>query len=337
MLDALHCLVVCQRNLRPYSLHSCAVPRAASSTAAAVSLRISKQHKMCQTVEWKQASAQSFQNRSKTRSFLWTVVRDPADRAMSSIFFYDISRRRPKQKYNVSNVDFIHQLTSSTDLSRGATSLGQGGFQLRHTAMRETPPYRFWDANEPTRVRHPVALRNLVQETLMKYDFVAVAERMDESLVALALLLGVPVTSVLVTASRVSSEHHYHLVRLPNNKVKCLPVVPAYINEGVQDFLNSDQWRAANWGDYVLHRAAYISLDRTIAALGEERFTKALQEFQMWRALEQEQCAPNVQFACSHEGMAQVNAAQQSCYAPYQDIGCGYKCIDELMNEHVSM
>lgn len=249
---------------------------------------------------------------------------------MSTIFFHNISRRRPAQQVNVSGEDFVQQLTTSTDEHAGAVSQGQGGFQLRYTAFREISPYSFWNASRPRRIRHPTGLLNLVKETLARYDFVAVTDRMDESLVALALLLGRPVSDVLVTASKVAGQR-YQFVHLPHNQFACLPTVSSYVTRGVQKFLNSGKWKAANWGDYLLHKAASISLDRTIASFGYRRFGRALSKFRALREFEQEECAPHVQFPCSDAGIPQPNLSRESCYLPFFDFGCGYKCIDELV------
>jgi len=216
-------------------------------------------------------------------------------------------------------------------------SLFTGGSNERRFLFRlcntgEIPQYNFWNASRPARVRYPAALQNLVRDTLSQYDFVAVTDRMDESLVVMSLLLGIPVSDVLVTSSKVAGRQ-YQFVHLPGNEFKCIPTVSSYIQPGVQQFFQSDEWKAANWGDYMLHRAASLSLDRTIEAIGRERFHVALSEYRRLRNMERIHCAPRVQFPCSDEGIPQPNISKESCYLPFFDFGCGYKCIDEIVEK----
>jgi hypothetical protein len=49
---------------------------------------------------------------------------------------------------------------------------------------------------------------------------------------------------------------------------KRLPPVKSFASPAVQEFLDSDEWRAMNYGDFLLHEAANQSLDRTIERLG---------------------------------------------------------------------
>eukprot|EP00977_Amphora_coffeiformis_P013617 scaffold3608_cov183-Amphora_coffeaeformis.AAC.4 len=297
------------------------VPKAASSTAASVSIRISRNseqrggEKPCKSLQWRHKPGRTYADRSRSKSFLWTTVRDPAERAISTIFYHNVSRRRPTQQQNVPDEDIIEQLRWST-----------------HEHTGEIPPYNFWNASRPSRVRHPTALQNLVRDTLGQYDFVAVTDRMDESLVAMALLMGVPVSDVVVSSSKVAGRQ-YQFVHLPGNEFKCILTVSSYIQPGVKKFLESDKWKAPNWGDYLLHKAASLSLDRTIEAIGRERFDMALLEYRRLREMEQVYCAPHVKFPCSDEGIPQPDVSKESCYLPFFDFGCGYKCIDDIVKQ----
>lgn len=308
---------------------TCPVPKVASSTAAGVSLRISRRRN-CLALQWRHRQAANYVNRSIGPSFLWTTIRDPAHRALSSLYYHDISRRRSPARQNVTDVELVQLLQTSTHVHSGAVSDGQGGFQLRYVALQEIPPHFFWNASHPEAVLQPQVLVQLVQDTLEAYDFVAVTERMDESLVALALRLGVDVADVLVTASKVAGRN-YQLVHLPHNQFQCIATLSSIRSAAVQEFFESPTWRAANWGDYMLHQAANRSLDRTIAAIGKERFAAALAEYRHWRALEKDVCGSQVDFPCSNEGLPQPNKSRESCYLPFYDFGCGYPCIDRII------
>jgi hypothetical protein len=78
-----------------------------------------------------------------------------------------------------------------------------------------------------------------------------------------------------------------------------------------------------------LFAAANLSLDLTIQRLGEERFQAALKEYRYWKTQERQKCASQVQFPCSRSGEPQHEKSAQNCYT--RDLGCGYKCIDELL------
>ena len=96
-------------------------------------------------------------------------------------------------------------------------------------------------------------------------------------------------------------------------------------------FYNSNFWRANNYGDFLLHEAANQSLDMTIERIGRERFEMELKEFRRRLALVHEQCTlkGRVILPCSDEGVKQRKASKLNCY--FEDIGCGHKCIDEVV------
>ncbi len=60
---------------------------------------------------------------------------------------------------------------------------------------------------------------------------------------------------------------------------KCIHIEKGVVPEIVEEYLNSKEWYARNYGDYLLYEAANRSLELTISALGRERFQDALQEF----------------------------------------------------------
>jgi hypothetical protein len=314
------------------------VPKGASSTSAGVAIRISRRHN-CKAVEWSHRMATEYAGRSRTSTtststsreptFLFTTIRNPSARAISTVFFHVVSRTNssPTDEFITTHLRYAKQK------HLGAVSEGQGGFQLRYTSLTEIPEHSAWNAYNKTRVQNPRQVMQNVRNTVNNYDFIIVTERMDESLVAMALSLGLDVGDVLVTASKVAGSR-YHFARYAHNVLKCLPTVKSFVGKKVQEFLDSDEWRAMNYGDLLLHQAANQSLDRTIERLGRDRLDRALTKYRRLQALETEQCAQHVNFPCSNEGEAQPKLSKRSCYLPFFDFGCGYKCIDKLIENY---
>jgi Sulfotransferase family len=329
------------------------VPKAASSTSAGVALRILHMLQ-CRDVQWMHRRATEYSDRDKHASFIFTTVRDPASRAVSSIFFHIVSRIEMSGSASgsnqtsttgggmavsaagVSDALVLKALKENTGDHYGAISAGQGGFQLRYTSFQDIPEHSAWNPDHPALVLDPQQVERRVQETLAEYSFVIVTERMDESLVCLALLMGVDVGTVLVTSSKVAGSR-YHLARKAGqSQPQCLPTVKSTISKRVQTYLDSDEWRASNYGDYLLWMGANASLDRTIEALGRERFDAAMREYTRLRDLEQRVCAPHVVFPCSDSGVPQTHLSKASCYLRNYDFGCGFKCIDEMLLQDAS-
>ena len=110
-------------------------------------------------------------------NFLWTSIRQPHSRTISSNFFSTVSRR--KKKYN------------STVLIK--TLDEQANFQTRYIS-RVKPLNVLEKKDETTRRSVPKRLVK-VYDIFRVYNFVAVAERMDESIVVMKLLSGYIQTS----------------------------------------------------------------------------------------------------------------------------------------------
>lgn len=312
------------------------VPKGASSTAAGVALRIAQRHG-CANLHWRHRLASEYGTGAAggatsaydpRQSFLFTTIRDPAARAISTLFFHVVSRTTNSQ-VATSDAFLLRELQTSTQSHYGAVSKGQGGFQLRYTSLQSIGEDSAWRADSPEVVIDAAAVVENVRQVVDTYGFLLVPERMDESLVALALILGIDVGDVLVTASKVAGSR-YHLLHSRKNEFQCVPTVKSFVSDAVQTFFASDQWRAMNYGDYLLHEVAQQSLDLTVQQLGRDRFQVALARYRHLRSLEQEQCASSVAFPCSDDGVPQTEIAARNCYLRFYDFGCGYPCIDAL-------
>ena len=300
------------------------LPKGASSTSAGVALRIGDRHN-CSAVQWNHRMASDYRDHAEG-SLLFTTIRDPSSRAVSRVFFSHISRFQHLQR-NTEKI-LMEKLPSATNPQFGTVSAGQGGFQLRYTSLEKIPPYSAWDESLPEQVLDPTRVVEHVMQTFYNYTMMLVTERMDESLVALALILGIDVGDVLVQVSKVSGTSNYFYLR---PKQICYAIVKTSVPSNVQSFLDSNQWRAMNYGDFLLHAVANQSLDLTVASLQPE-FDTAMVRYQALMALVREQCPAETAFPCSADGEPQLELAEESCYK--KDAGCGHRCVDRVIAEY---
>lgn len=328
------------------------VPKSASSTMAGVVLRLAHRHNCNRTyIHWAHEKAHiNYAHRDPTQSVMITSVRDPASRIVSNVFWSEISLRGIQAKY-MTEPTVTHQIVKRHSVLADSLIRGQGGFTIEYTAMEEIPTRSAW-SRSTWDVIHTNTTVGRVERIIQGYDFVAVVERMDESLVALSLLLGVHVSDVLVTSSKVSAAVGGNASITSNNsngsttqlnsqshnktpayvysqrKRRCLPMIPSYTPALAQEYFDSDVFRAQLYGDYLLYAAANQSLDLTIERLAE-RFQVAMKEYRVWKAREKVECASRVEFPCSMSGKVQLDMAAQNCYT--RDIGCGHACLDEML------
>lgn len=202
-----------------------------------------------------------------------------------------------------------------------------GGFQVWYTSLTKRL-VRSWNEQVPDQVLKPDHVHATVQQIVQTYDFILVAERMDESLVALALVLGVRIQDVLVQSAKQASSEQYYYLKSGKHE-HCKRPVKAVRSPAIVAHLQSDEWYAKNYGDYLLLAAANASLDRTIRRLGPDRFQPALTANRQLQTLATHHCANQTIHHCSATGQPQRQLSKQNCYC--DDSGCGYPCIDELL------
>jgi hypothetical protein len=216
--------------------------------------------------------------------------------------------------------------------------------------IKHLPPS--WDPHRPNEVVNPRQVEQNVMDLLLAYDFVMVSERMDESVVAFAMLFNLSLSDVLVMNAKQNSnkdaitsaskrdDYLYFSWWDPKNKQSkevCKLSVPSKRSLAVQAHLQSTEWMAKNYGDYLLQAAANQSLDRTIVeTLGRDRFRETLQRYQRLKSKATTRCTNETFSHCSPTGEIQRDLSAQNCYA--DDSGCGYPCIDRmLLAEHDEM
>ena len=322
-----------QRARNPLSIHSwqglllVKVPKAASSTMAGVVLRIGRNHQC--TVSYHHIEGYNFYRRSH-QSFLLGSVRQPAARALSAVYFF------AKQPWNLTNdvpslVDHLRHGWKATD------GRGHGGAQYSYMALTKLKGKSVFDRHNnnhsiPT-LQLPVSdlMNNVAQLVLNQYDFIVVTERMDESLVALSMLMGLPISDVMVAAnSKVSG--NYVLSRWGPDKGNCVALPSAKVETAaapVQSFLSSPEWYMMNYADYLLYAAANASLDRTIDTLGRDPFQRRLAEYRTLRQRVLDYCGLRLGSGCYANG-TKVRPVEV-CYD--RDFGCGYQCVNEALKQ----
>jgi len=159
---------------RPTGLLYIKMPKAASSTMAGIALRIA--HRVSSRIfgEKSVCSVQNghvpklnkigtlFSNRDRRRSFLFSTLRNPANRAISRIFFG--LREVPNGGGNKLLLKKLN--TTGTDHQFGTVDLKRGGFQLAYTIMNISEEVSVYDPSYPTKILNPDLVASLVRRIL---------------------------------------------------------------------------------------------------------------------------------------------------------------------------
>jgi hypothetical protein len=330
------------------------VPKSASSTAAAVVLRI--QHRHDCAVGWDHgraadilppywnASAHSMRRRRHSL-LLVAPVRTPHSRALSVVYYNHISFHRrhrvPLGSNNSSTVSktrvpadkfivkHLEQVPSNSICDYMQYALPSAGSKQQRSDIASPTP------NSTTTLE----ILSYVQGIMNAYDFLLVSNRMDESLVVLSLLTNLPITSVLTMSSKSTGSWYLTSatkqiksngsVGTKPSSMQCIPLVPPVTTRGIETYFASHAWKQRHAADRLLFAAANQSLDAMIQAL--PLFAERHQEYQTWKARIQANCVNETYFPCSSSGIPQLEESRRSCYE--RDFGCGYPCIDRMIEQ----
>ncbi len=159
-------------------------------------------------------------------------------------------------------------------------------------------------------------------EIIHDYDFIAIAERLDESLVVLSLLLDIPLGDVLHLDSKRSEGYDGE-----GGRGRCFWMVPTNLTAEMQSYLETPQWKAHVLAERALYQAARYSLDLTIERLGRDRVAQRVSLFRPAQRLAQEKCVKRTKFPCSAIGIPRQES-ETDCLT--LDYGCGLDCLDEV-------
>ena len=314
----------------------CKPTKVAGSTAAGVHLRIARnaadrQHRnfpICRN-QWQHGPVRKrFSNRIKTKSLLWTILRDPTRRLVSLFYHFHVSRRGVKATAANFRKIILQEEKQKRSMYLDWVSFVRGS---NHTAM--------------------------IESILYDYDFVAVTERMDESIVALAILWGIPLADVLYFSAKSPEKNGGYD---GGGAGACFPILKGEIVPGMQEVIDSEEFQSMIRWDRIAHQLANRSLDKTIdETIGRERFNHVYARFRHAMKVAQERCEPEVIAPCTgggifhhksssplvlpqedddernttwHQFLGQARREESTdCLA--RDSGCGYMCLDDVATE----
>ena len=251
--------------------------------------------------------AMRYRDRVPKKSFLWSVVREPVARLVSKFYhFGDVGKRSG---------------TYTTTLSKFQNFVFNNAFQDYGYYFRSLATDR---RMSPGQKEHELDTRELLES----YDFLGVAERMDESLAVLKIILNLDIQDVLYLPMPKASPND----RVSDNvdyfdlwkRTECKPIPKPEISLEMKEWFYSEEFEAFIEADVMFYKAVNASLDRTIAELGRDLVEKTVKQVQWAQKLVQKECQ-NTRFPCSSEGEVQKKT---DCL--FNDIGCGYKCLDEV-------
>jgi len=237
------------------------------------------------------------------QSWLWSIVRDPRRRTVSEYFHFYVTR----QGWDAANATKFAEWLESDKINYYES------FFLRW--LMETKTGR--PKRQPL---HDAA--DVINAILGKYNFLAVTERMEESVVVMQLLLGLQTEDVLFLANSGKQSGGYDDGKFRDT---CYKIQPARLTHEMRSVLDGPKFKKAVYWDELLHRAVSRSLDMTIDAVGRTEFETALQKFRAAQASVSEACSEQVRYPCSAEGQKRLEN-ETDCIA--NDWGCGFDCID---------
>jgi Sulfotransferase family len=236
-------------------------------------------------------------SQDRARRFAWTVVRDPTQRAISQFFHFEVSRQ------NSGHSDFVFQ-------------------KYLWSKKKRLSNYYLQVLNDEMTFVSEVNATFIVNKILSDYNFIGVTERMDESLVALMLILKVPMGAILYLAAKSSGGYD------DGGTGTCVFIQPSHLSAGMKAFFDHPRWMEVVKWDNLLYKAVNRSLDLTIAKLGSSRFQENLSRFRRVLQVASNRCFPREVFPCTSTGQKNRN---KSCL--WKDSGCGSDCLDEVATE----
>ena len=280
--------------------------------------------------------------RDRSKSFLFSIIRDPTKRMISEFFHFDVTayEKEPTDANFLNKARvcchnyYLKELTTRTYVPNGtavpvldfAISKGYSTVADLNAAKQSGKPGL-------TRLlqREQIAIsqfglnykpEKIVQDILDDYDFIAIMERMDESLVVFQMLLGLTTKEILYTRARSAGGFSNGWKGRP-----CFYIMKSFLTDGMKQYFASEEWKQTVANDFLMYQAANKSLDRTIASLDREEFDKNLQALQRGLELANENCNGRIRTMCDAGGNL-IPVLNRTCYIWAE--GCDHDCIDEL-------
>jgi hypothetical protein len=283
--------------------------KSGSSTVAGVLLRLA--HRRGATtlpkgdpcrlrVDHSSAVHQQYGERDRDKSYLISLLREPTKRAISHFFHFHVSEKK----------------TDPTDaIFQAFFSEFEGTYSNYYVKDLSTRPI---DLSK-------VSLQKIVKDILKQYDFIAITERLDESLVVFKMLLGLELDDILYMSAKSSGSFTTGPIDRP-----CIYLTPAFISKGMKAFFESTYWERYMRADQLLYKAAVKSLDNTIDSLGREIVEEEVAAFRKAQMYAHAKCDERTVYRCNTKG--EFVGKNATCYM--WDIGCGYECLNEITIEN---
>jgi hypothetical protein len=245
-------------------------------------------------------------------SFRWTTIQDPTHRLIHTFFFTTVSNY--KKEPNDKNFHAFEEQNVGSQLMERLAA--------KPAAVQETDS-----------VMHVTAI-------MESFDFVAVQERMEESLVAMSMLLGIPVRGIIhLSPAKVgwpgTKKKLGHFQTNIKDPSKCTYIVPAFVSPGLEEYFATPAYQNSVKGERILYQVANRTLDLTIATFNQKEFETNLNTFRQAQAralykCQDEPAIPNAsQFPCMRNG--KFNTVEEA-ECVQGDFGCGFKCLDQVAN-----
>jgi hypothetical protein len=183
-------------------------------------------------------------------------------------------------------------------------------------------------------------------------------ERMDESLVALKLLLNLTLEEILYVKSSRTSGSFSNGPRTDNDWRPCVYLIPSFLTDGMKTYFygntnkqnnnndngndngnnGNEHWNEYIKGDLLLYQAVNKSLDRTIDEIfGRELFKKELAQFEIAQQYANTVCSGKSNVTgddlvvplCDSKGNDVVSDPNRSTTCYIWSEGCDHKCLNE--------
>jgi Galactose-3-O-sulfotransferase len=247
-------------------------------------------------------------HQEQRRSVLWTILRDPTARCVSSFFHFAVSRHGVTPT-DTNFTNYVKQRKISVDYYlRFLYTKNNFTRQTMHENIDNTP-------------------QKVINSILNTYDFIGIMERMDESAVVLMMLLNLRMSDILYLRSK--SKGGYDGGGGGTYKA-CTLITPSSITPAMRYFFRSNQWKKLIKYDQELYNAVNTSLDMTIDFLGRTKFMQQLARFRFALRTVESQCRNTTIFPCDAMGKSH-NDSETDCL--WSDSGCGTKCIDNVSTQ----
>ena len=162
-----------------------------------------------------------------------------------------------------------------------------------------------------------------IQKNVMdQFHFIALVERMEESLVVMKLLWGLKDADIIVLSSKSAGGYDDGKFR------GCIKIAKSFTPPKVEQFFEQNHTQSNH--DYLLYAAVNRSLDKTIDRLGRDLVQREVEKHRKLQQFAQDSCFDEAMFPCGADGILRRKQSDQSCY--WNDAGCGHQCVDRVLD-----